>query len=249
MKKFGLFFLSFLWLSALPAAAETLTFSCSNWRPYTGKDLPQNGILGDLATEILKEAQLDIDIDFKPWPRVINELKSGNLDGSYCVMKTEERQKFLHFSEKPILKLANGFFRLKDNKAEYNTPADLKMLRIAALDNSSDVTHLNNLSPDTFKAQVFHNNVNGMKMLLGNRFDFIMMGRLVGETILKDNLPDAQGKVIYYKDIVTSDIYITLSQKIANADKLIQKIDQAHQSLIEKGKLNAIYARHGFHSE
>lgn len=246
MKKLFLLTLSLFYLFIFPVAAKSLSFACSPWEPYTGKEMPQQGILADLAREIGKEAKIDIMIDFKPWARVINELKAGRLDGTYCVIKTEERKNFLHFSEKPILKLANGFFRLKATEIDYHTPKDLIGLRVGALRDSSDEVYLNDLMPETFKAQPFRDNVTGMKMLLGNRFDLLMMGRLVGETVLKDNLPEEQEKVIYYKDIVTSDIYLALSQEIPNAQTLIQQLEQAHARLSEAGKLTAIYQKHGF---
>lgn len=246
MKRIFLLTFSLFCLLSLPAAAKSLSFACSPWEPYTGKDMPQQGILADLAREIGKEAKLDIMIDFKPWARVINELQAGRLDGTYCVIKTKERKNFLHFSKKPILKLANGFFRLKDTEIDYNNPQDLIGLRVGALRDSSDEVYLNDLMPEKFKAQSFRDNITGMKMLVGNRFDLMMMGRLVGETVLKNNLPEAQDKVIYYKDIVTSDIYIALSQKIPNAPSLIEQIEQAHHRLSQSGKLSEIYKKHGF---
>ena len=236
----------FLSFSFTQASAATLNFACSPWAPYTAEDMDQQGILAHLAREIAKEANLDVKISFKPWSRVIKELQTGDLDGTYCVAKTAEREKFLYYSKKPILTHAKGFFRLKSNPVTYETLEDITTLRVGALRDSSDETYLKNIKPGQFKPQLFQNDVTGMRMLIGKRFDMLLMSRLVGDTILATELTKDKDKVEYFKDLSKAETYLAVSQKLANARQIIDQLDQAEYRLIQAGKLKTIYQQHGF---
>lgn len=246
MKSLFVFVIYLLFFSVTQVSAAPLNFACSPWAPYTADDMDQQGILAHLAREIGKEAKLDIQISFKPWSRVIKELQTGDLDGTYCVAKTAEREKFLYYSKKPILTHAKGFFRLKSNPVTYDKIEDIAKLRVGALRDSSDETYLKNILPGQFKPQLFQNDVTGMRMLIGKRFDMLLMSRLVGDTILSDELPQNKDKVEYFKDLSKADTYLAVSQKLANAKQIMDQLDQAEQRLIDAGKLKAIHQHHGF---
>lgn len=66
-----------------------------------------------------------------PFPRLIDHLKEGKVDGSLMMVRNDERQKFLYYPEKPYYSLQTVFAVKKNNKLEeISSVDDVKGYRI-----------------------------------------------------------------------------------------------------------------------
>jgi polar amino acid transport system substrate-binding protein len=70
---------------------------------FTGADKRVQGIAVDLVRQALEPAGWSVDVEILPWARSLKLINDGMRDCIFSIFKTPEREKFLDFSEHPIL--------------------------------------------------------------------------------------------------------------------------------------------------
>jgi len=84
------------------SAAEphpTLRLTANIWEPYTGADLPRQGIASDIVLTALARAGYAAEISIMPWSRALASVYQGNRDGVVGVWLTGERRARLAVSD------------------------------------------------------------------------------------------------------------------------------------------------------
>ena len=113
-----------------------------------GQDFPpyhfidQSGKETGFIIEIIQAVADDINIkiEFKqyPWSRCLRMMELGQADAMMNLFKTEERKRFMHFSNNVLVYEVNQFFKLKEISLEYNgNLSKLYNFRIGAIRNYS----------------------------------------------------------------------------------------------------------------
>lgn len=97
----------------------------SAWGPYLGKHLPNYGLAAEIVSAAFSRVGYQVKIEFMPWPRVLDEVADGTLDGSIATWHTEERAKTLLFTDAYI---ANKLIFVKrgNDPFNYQNPEQLK---------------------------------------------------------------------------------------------------------------------------
>jgi len=96
-------------VSPSPAAEPhpTLRLTAHIWEPYTGADLPRQGIASEIVLTALARAGYPAEISIMPWSRALASVYQGNRDGVVGVWPTAERRARLAVSDSY---LANELF-------------------------------------------------------------------------------------------------------------------------------------------
>lgn len=80
----------------------------------------------DIVKEVCKRIGIIVDIDNKPWERVIDEVRRGVIDGGFSAAATEEREQFAHFlTAHPVSTSEQVLCLKKSSKFSYKTVEDL----------------------------------------------------------------------------------------------------------------------------
>ena len=130
-----------IWLWVLAsfchAQQHKITGAGDPWPPFLSPDLPGQGVALEIVTEAFKREGYELTMNFVPWARAIDGVKkaTGSGDG-YDVLVgtwwTEERTKFLHYSES-YLENRIKFIKRSGDDFEYNGLASLDNKKVGII--------------------------------------------------------------------------------------------------------------------
>ena len=235
----------------LSTDAREYVFACNNWPPYTASDLPKNGVLGHVFKAAAERANINVRLEIMPWNRAVSLVKKGRITGVYCSSYAQSRESWLHFSQESFLQASGGFFIRKEAAGSYpqNLGQNLDILhpyRIGVLKSGFFETFLKEKAKRRLRIDPYPNEVIGMRMLAGGRYDLILMSKREGLQLLTDKLPEIQGQIMYYQDLHTTHTRPGVSHKWPNSRDIIARIDQGYRDLVAEGRLEEIYSYHDF---
>ncbi|MDE1463617.1 substrate-binding periplasmic protein [Spartinivicinus poritis] len=125
------FLLSILLLISMPALTEKQEFilATGEWAPFTGKNLPNGGMLVEIVETALNNTKLKYRIVYLPWKRGYKNLLDGDIEGAFPWMLTAERERLFSVSDS-IYKSKERFFASKDFTINYQKYEDFKGLSV-----------------------------------------------------------------------------------------------------------------------
>jgi polar amino acid transport system substrate-binding protein len=225
----------FLILISTSVFAEPLKIATGEYAPYSGEDIPGLGISTKIVKTVFQEINQDIVIEFMPWNRVMNNLKSARISGSFPWTKNDEREIDMLYSE-PINEL-NIFLFKKKNKSFPNDDLTKKTMCIPSgwdLLVYTEVTEKFNVKitrPVDLESC--------MRMLAKDRVDFLLISEKVGKNAIekqfgKDSLIEGTPIKYFTKKI---NLYFIIPKKYPHAKKLLQDFNMG----LAKIKINGIY--------
>ncbi len=98
--KWVLNIVAFLAFSANPAAAsEPLTLVADEWPPFSGSELPGQGLSMDVTRAVLERAGYDVKTAILPWARVMNGARTGEYDIITSLPPSDDLEELLNHSE------------------------------------------------------------------------------------------------------------------------------------------------------
>lgn len=218
--------------------SKDLLLLTDNWEPYYGPDLKNGGYLAEIVVAAFKEVGVDVKVEFKPWKRVIKEVKDGDADGILGLYFKRERLKFLEYSE-PIETTQVALFTLKDRDISYRNLYDLRNYKIGIVRGYSTTKEFDNAS-FLFKDEASTSNQNLIK-LIHKRSDIIVDSRKVIEYNLSKYMPDKMDTIkIIDPPLQLNELYIAISKRNRNYLELTQKFNKGLKIIKENGVYDSI---------
>lgn len=111
-----------------------MQISSSEWLPYISPDLPDNGPVAELLTEVFGRAGYTPEFNFSTWPLAERDVSSGSTVGMAPVIVSDSRESFALYTD-PLLDFRYTLFGRKgpllDSLAERT---DLKGVRVARIE-------------------------------------------------------------------------------------------------------------------
>jgi polar amino acid transport system substrate-binding protein len=81
---------------------DVLVFADSPYPPYVVGEMgaaPSGGVTLDVLREIGRRMGIDIQVRLMPWKRVLENVRTGRVDGVTTLMVTEDRKQFLVYTD------------------------------------------------------------------------------------------------------------------------------------------------------
>jgi len=223
---------------------RTLRLGCVQWPPYISEKLPGKGFLAELSDLIVTSSNQHLDVVIMPWKRVVKGVDTGDLDGSLCMFKTEERKSRMHYIEPPLLIEQTVVFYRSDFTPQVEKLADLNNYYLGILDGSG-------YQKDEFiqkhpKLTVVNSFENMFKMLAKGRVDLVLAEYRNGMAVIADtpSLEYEQFKVLPYSYQHT-DVHIVISHNAFNSQELANSLSKVASTVIKSAEAKALYQRHG----
>ncbi len=235
MKKIVFICLSLIMVIGL--SAETITLVAEDYVPYVyQKDGVAKGYQVSIAQAAAKKAGVDLKIEFYPWARCLNMVKTGKADGLLGCSKTAEREEFMYYPETPItfekvVVLGNSML---DKKIKSIT--DLENMTVGVVREYSYGDIFDN--DKKIKRDESPNLKTMLIKLKNGRFNVAVSDELSAMTLMKElgifN--------VYETDLVFSSDpqFIGFSKASANGKIGLEKIGKALKEMKKKGEIQNI---------
>jgi len=246
MKKF-VFVAIVVWIAVAHTATaeEKISIVTSEWIPYCGRFLPNNGIEPEIVSAALQREGWEAEFTFMAWARALRLVRDGKHDAITSASFTEERAADYIYSESymgsPIV-----FYKRKDASITWNTLKDLKPYRIG-------MVRANSYSPEFDKADFLHkvtsrNDVLSLKKLILRQADLVVMNRFAGHHIIENKLASHEkGEVEVLEPPLHMDkLHLMFSRKAPDASKKLAAFNAGLKKISEDGTLKRILEKHGF---
>lgn len=219
------------------AAGETIRLASGEWYPYQSQSLREGGYVAHIVKDAFAVSGIDVELVYLPWARGFNEVRSGRLDGSFVYSRTEQRQKYVLFSEE-ILSVQIAVFHRKGENVTWNKLEDLGPYRIGGvLGYDYGVKDLEEAGVLTI--QRIDNQLGNYHKLLSGRIDILFEYPKVGERFISK--VDAEDLIVMNPKLLSMMSYsLIISKKHPRANYLIEAFNKGLLEIRKSG----VYQHH-----
>ncbi len=217
--------------------ASELKITTGDWYPYTTPKIKNNGLISNIVTEIFKEMQKPVQINFEPFEKGYKATLDGKYDLTFPYFKDEERMKDMLYSDS-LIDVENVLFYNKEHFDEKNTKG--------IYDTSIGIVKgysYKNIDIENFKnLTIFHSEIEAFYALQQAKINLIPSNKLVGMHIVKRYFHDYYSNIDYIKnpDFISLDTMHLLIKKSQKNQKTMQEINKALKNIKQNGKYTEI---------
>jgi len=208
------------------------------------------GIDVDVLTEAARRAELEVDIRFRQWDRLIEMVEKGECDGALSLFKSGERERHVMFMEaKPIHLSDYVLFTRVGAKFAFNSYADLKGRRIGKIAGIELGTEFDAAaSSGGMLVQEYQDITDAMRGLINADIDAFAGNIDVTYWRLKEMGMTSSIVYLPRKVVEGKPSYLVLSRASDIKEKamIIQKLEFALDTMRKDGTYNTIAKRYLF---
>ena len=238
---------AFVWFIPLDIAAapKQVILATTEYPPYYGELLPNQGVITEIIREAFKHAGYEVKIKFLPWKRALEMTRRGEFDALFTAWYREDREQWFGFSDPLPIVNEIGFYKRKDRKITYRTIEDLRPYKIGTVRGYSNPAEFDKAKLDT--EEVTEDRLNIQKLAVG-RIDLALLDKIIGQHIIDTELPES-AQILEWLDppLKKDDQYLMFSKKFDDYREKIADFNRGLHQIIEAGIVKAIIIKHGFH--
>ncbi len=225
------------------AAERTLNIAATEFPPYYGKDMENNGFFTEIIREAFKRSGYDLEIKFLPWKRAFEGAKRGKFDGLYSVWYRPEREEWFVFSD-PLPANELVFFKHKDNDISFGSYDDLKPYTIGVVRGYALPPGFEEAG---LKTALANNDEQNLRKLYKRHLELMLVDKIQATYIINTELPEAASELEWLDPPAHVDIqYLVISKKAPDYEALLADFNAGLAAMKADGTLDAILAKHGF---
>ncbi|GAB6162114.1 transporter substrate-binding domain-containing protein [Desulfothermus naphthae] len=210
-----------------------------NWSPYVGEEFPNNGSVYLLVKKAFEKMGYLVEIEFKPWNRVIAIARKGKVDAFFPVYYSKERTKYFYMSN-PVFGGPIVFLTRREYPITHRNIEALKTYRIGLVKgyvNTEEIDQANFLKKDFAP-----NDLINIKKLIKGRVDLIVIDKYVAYYLIKKYFPNHISKLkVLSPSIEYKNLYVCFPKKRKNSKKLLQDFNTGLSQLKKDGTVDKIF--------
>lgn len=227
--------------------SQELYLTSTNYPPYFGKNLKNNGFIAEIISESFKRSGISLRIDFFPWARSQMMVERGVAQGIFSMWKTKEREKLFVYSN-PI-PVPNKLVLLAPKKLDiiFKTYDDLKQYTIGYVHGYAYPKDFKN--SDLVKNKSYTDKEMVEKLISG-LIDAAVIDELQAQYLLDRYFFDQKDsfKVINPPLAIFSQ-HLVISRRINNAENIIIEFNNGLDSILQDGTFDLILKKHGINPD
>lgn len=179
-----------------PERSQPIEISTSEWMPYISPDLPDNGPVAKMLTDVFARAGYTPEFDFTTWPVAEKDVRSGASIGMAPVVESSARADFSIYSD-PIMDFRYTLFGRK-GKTLQTLPerTDLRGLKVARIEGYQYWKELND-SGATFVDRP--SSESAFETVMDGDADLVAEGSVAGTAVLRS--PDFPGDATEFTEV------------------------------------------------
>jgi len=234
LKKIAFILAVCTWVSALEAS-DSLVLSNDAWPPFILEGAEQ-GTAEKLVCQALQLAGWSCEVKVQPWELVLEQARTGAIDGIAAAWRNEDREEYLLFSEpylsNRIVPVVSGSSQLS-----IESSTDLAGKRIAMVANYAYGDYIEALM-STFEVIEASNSLETMKLVHDGKADAALMDELVARDLLDH--PSVNDMVISSTILAFRELHFAVSKKNPQAAAIIEDFQRSYKHMLSNGTVNEI---------
>jgi polar amino acid transport system substrate-binding protein len=232
-----------LWAMSAHPAPPTVHLVANYWEPYTGQDLPQQGLASEVVTTALRRAGYQVDITIMPWSRVLTTVYQHQADGVVAIWSTGERRRKLLFSDSY---LSNRLFILH-MPGQLQDATEYRQLSGARIGIGRDYEYSDEfMAQKGFRVEPVGRTIHNLLKLTMGRIDGVLEDKLIAQYHIQLNIGahGELGKIEFAPaPMMTLPLYLAINPQTPNAQQIITQFNLELGKMHKDGTLAAIVAR------
>jgi polar amino acid transport system substrate-binding protein len=233
VKKITLVLISFC-LATTAAASEPVLLANDAWPPFIVEG-EQQGTAEKLVCAALQRAGRDCSVQVNDWDTVLEQARSGAIDGIAAAWRNPERETYLLFSE-PYL--TNRIVPVIDanRPVEIKTVSDLAGLRVAMV---NDYAYGDEIEAKTSRFELIaaKNASQAIETVRSGKANVALVDELVARDLLAD---EVSGVVATSTVLAFRSLHFAVSKQNPEAEQIIADFQRAYQLMLADGSVNEI---------
>lgn len=263
-----LFFVLVLAVSFQVSAAEKkVKLLTLEWEPYVGSAMPNYGYTAAIVTQAFTKAGYDVSIAFHPWGEAMAIAAKGKADGVFPAYHEKSREEHFIFSNSlatsPLGLCKRKYFQTQSpTGVSEKSGTDIHFITDPRIDEAQALKDLEAYTfgvvkgyantpafdtADFLKKVTAGSDADNMALLLRDQVNLIVIDRYVARNILVKKYPWHSDKIEFmHPPLSVNKLYLAVSKKSAEPDKIIKDFNAGLAILIEDGVLDKVKHQYGF---
>ncbi|WP_415401739.1 substrate-binding periplasmic protein [Tateyamaria sp. SN3-11] len=243
MKKHILAALAAVCLSASASSAQNLSLAATEWPPFYGSELPDNGFMTEIVIEAFDRAGYGSDVAFLPWKRAFEGTRDGKYDALFTMWYREEREEFFLFSDP----LPSNELVLLVRAGEGGTFEGYDKLQGKTIGVVRGYAAPPGFEEAKLKVSEARDDEENLRKLLRGRIDMALTDRIVAQHIINTKMESDAENFGWMEPPVHVDVqYMVVPKAIDNSEELMRSFNTSLTAMTEDGTLKEIMGKHGF---
>ncbi|MDE1465013.1 substrate-binding periplasmic protein [Spartinivicinus poritis] len=231
-----------LWLLASVCYGEKITGAGDPWPPFLSPDLPGQGVALEIVTEAFKREGYELDMNFVPWARAIDGVKKASYDVLVGTWWTEERTKFLHYSDS-YLENRIKFIKRKGDDFEFNGLASLDGKKVGIIRGYGYGDEF--LNAANFTRPETSDLIKNLKKLVAKRIDITLEDEIVAKALIADKEPKLIEQIEFTNNALSiNKLHVSSGLKNKKHKAIIDAFNKGLKAIKEDGTFDKILQKH-----
>ena len=230
-------------LGAQSATAENLNLAATEWPPFYGSELPDNGFMTEIVVEAFNRSGYESDVSFLPWKRAFEGSRDGKYDALFTMWYRKEREEFFIFSD-PLPSNELVFLVRSGEGGTFEGYDALKGKTVGVVRGYAAPPGFDDANLKVSEARDDEEN---LRKLLRGRVDMALTDRIVAQHIINTKMESEAGNFGWMEPPVHVDVqYMVVPKALDGSAALMTSFNTALAEMTEDGTLKTIMGKHGF---
>jgi polar amino acid transport system substrate-binding protein len=215
------------------------------WPPYTSENLDAYGFFTEIVTTTFQNIRFESVIDFYPWKRCEELVKSGEAFAAFPYSLNEERSKHFNFSD-PVMEGYTRFYYYDKPEGFFNYEelSELKDYTIGVVGGYFYIEMLINAGLED-SLDYCDKEISAIRKLVEGRVDLVPLNTVNGWELIKKEFPDEEEKFdTLEKELIQTDLRLLVSKRYTDASNILNRFNRGLEIIKNNGTYNEILKKH-----
>ena len=218
-------------------AGRVVNLASTDYPPYFSPQLPGDGVVAAITRAALAKHGHTLQLHYRPWARLMAEVKAGQFDGVMAVWYEPARAEYLHYSL-PLVNTVMGFYGRVDKPVATQPLSALRTRVIGTVRGYKN--------PDVFdraglKQELAADDLTNLRKLAAGRLDLVLIDKVLARH-LQGKLTTSERHAIRWQDppLSVMPLHVGLRRELSDGEQLLADFNDGLQTLRKNGQLAAL---------
>lgn len=231
---------------AMPANGPVLHLVSTEFAPYMGEKLPEQGVAVAIVRAALASQGWRLQVAFRPWARALTELEAGQHDGVLGAWYQPERERIMDFAQPMGIDNLVGYYGLtKQRQAGANAlPADLTGVHIGTVQGYANPQAFEQAVKLGAKADPARDDLTNLRKLLAGRVDLVLIDKGVARYLIATELKAAATQFSWIEPALERmPLHVAMAKSRPQHQSMRELMDRGQEAIARSGELERIRQR------